>query len=149
MSQGLLSTIVDRTMIDSLASANDMRSKIKAKEYVDKKKRAQYSSINVGDYVLVQQDKTGKLSTNFDHRPYKVIHKEGCIVNVEREGKVLKRSTGHCKLVPNYRTAEQDTDETDDESIDLENHDCIVDEPNRRYPIRNRRPPQRYESLYT
>ena len=70
-------------------------------------------------------------------------------MTVEREGKVLKRSTGHCKLVPNYRAAEQDTDETDDGSIDLEKHDCIVNEPNRRYPIRNRRPPQRYESLYT
>ena len=88
-----VSSKVDRTMIDSLASANDRRSKIKAKEYVDKKKRAQYSGITVGVYVLVQQDKTGKLSTNFHHRPYKVTHKEGCTVTVEREGKVLKRST--------------------------------------------------------
>ena len=70
-----VSSKVDRTMIDSLASANDRRSKTKAKGYVDKKKHAQYSSINVGDYVLVQQDKTGKLSTKFYHRPYKVTHK--------------------------------------------------------------------------
>ena len=77
-------------MIDSLASANDIHNKKKAKDYVDKNKRAQYSTINVGDYVLLQQDKTGKLSTNFDHRPYKVTHKEGCIVTVECEGRVLK-----------------------------------------------------------
>ena len=74
-----VSSKVDENVIDSLASANDIRNKKKAKDYVDKKKRAQYSTINVGDYVLLQQDKTGKLSTNFDHRPYKVTHKEGCI----------------------------------------------------------------------
>ena len=90
-----VSSKVDENVIDSLASANDIRNKKKAKDYVDKKKRAQYSTIDVGDYVLLQQDKTGKLSTNFDHRPYRVTHKEGCIVTVEREGRVLKRSTGH------------------------------------------------------
>ena len=71
------------------------------------------------------------------------------IVTVEREGRVLKRSTGHCKLVPNYNEVEQDNDETDSESIDLEKQDRIVNESNRRYPIRNRRPPQRYDSLHT
>ena len=144
-----VSSKVDENVINSLASANDIRNKKKAKDYVDKKKRAQYSTINVGDYVLLQQDKTGKLSTKFDHRPYKVTHKEGCIVTVEREGRVLKRSTRHCKLVPNYNEVEQDNDETDSESIHLDKQDRIVNEPNRRYPIRNRRPPQRHESLHT
>ena len=89
-----------------------------------------YSTINVGNYVLLQQNMTGKLSTNFDHRPYKVTHKEGCIVTVEREGRVLKQSTGHYKLVPNYNEVEQDNDETDSESIDLKKQDRIVNEPN-------------------
>ena len=66
------SSKVDQYVIDSLASANNIRNKKKAKDYVDKKKRAQYSTINVDEYVLLQQYKTGKLLTNFDHRPYKV-----------------------------------------------------------------------------
>ena len=70
-------------------------------------------------------------------------------MTVEREGRVLKRSTGHCKLVPNYNKVEQDNDETDSKSIDLEKQDHIVNEPNQRYPIRNHRPPHRYESLHT
>ena len=144
-----VSSKVDENVIDSLASANDIRNTKKAKHYIDKKKRAQHSTITVGNNVVLHQDKTGKLSTNFDHRSYKVTHKEGCIVTVEREGRVLKRSTGHCKLVPNNNEVEQDNDETDSESIDLEKQDRIVNELNRRHPIRNRRPPQRYDSLHT
>ena len=121
-----VSSKVEENAIDSLATANDMHNKKKAKDYVDKKKRLQYSTINVGDYVLVQQDKPGKLSTNFDHRPYKGTHKEGCKVIVEREGRVLKRSTGYCNFAPYYNKVEQDNDETDRESIDLEKQDCIV-----------------------
>ena len=37
----------DENVIDSLASANDMRNKKKAKGYADKKKSTQYSTINV------------------------------------------------------------------------------------------------------
>jgi len=64
-----VSSKVDGHLIDNLASANNMHSKTNAKNYVDRKNHAQYSDINVGNYVLVQQDKTGKLSINFDHRP--------------------------------------------------------------------------------
>ena len=84
--------------------------------------------------------------TNFDHRPYNFTRKEGCTVAV---GRVLKRSTGHCKLVPNYNKVEQHNDETDSESIDLEKQDRTVNEPNRRYPIRNHKPPQSCKSLHT
>ena len=51
-------------------------------------------------------------------------------------------------IIPNYNEVEQDNDETDRERIDLEKHDCIVNEPNQRYLVRTRRPPQRSELLH-
>ena len=68
---------------------------------------------------------------------------------IEHEGRVMTRNTVHCKLVPNYNAVEQDNDGTYSESINLEKQDRILNEPNRRYPLRNRRPPQPYESLNT
>ena len=44
-----VSNKVDENAIDSLASAHDMRNKKKAKDYVDRKKRVQYSNANVGE----------------------------------------------------------------------------------------------------
>ena len=70
-------------------------------------------------------------------------------MTVEREGRVLKQRTGHCKLVSHYNEVEQDNEEIDSESIDLEEQHRIVNEPNRRYPVRNRRPPLRSQPLRT
>ena len=112
-------------------------------------KRAQYSHLNVSNYALVQEDKTGKLSTNFYNKAYKVTHKEGCTLTIEHEGRVLKHSTGYCKFVPNYSAVAQDNGENASEGIHLEKQDCIVNEPNRKYPFRNHKPPQRYQSLHT
>ena len=70
-------------------------------------------------------------------------------MTVEREGRALERSTRHCKLLPNYNEVAEDNDKTDSKSIYLEKQDHIVNEPDRKYPIRSRRPPQSYESLHT
>ncbi len=37
------------------------------------------SDIEIGDYVLVRQEKKNKLSTNFNPEPYKVIKKTGVL----------------------------------------------------------------------
>ena len=55
----------------------DAEQKAKSKAYADIHHRASPSSIDLGDEVLVQQDKTNKLSTAFDANPFKVVSKTG------------------------------------------------------------------------
>ena len=45
------------------------------KEYADNKRNAKSSSIKIGDYRLVRQDKQNKLTPNFNKTPYIVTHK--------------------------------------------------------------------------
>ena len=55
----------------------DAEQKAKSKAYADIHRRASPSSIELGDEVLVQQDKTNKLSTAFNPKPFKVVSKTG------------------------------------------------------------------------
>lgn len=48
----------------------DIEQKAKAKDYADTRRRASYSDVEVGEQVLVQQDKSNKLSTPFDPNPF-------------------------------------------------------------------------------
>ena len=56
------------------------------------------SSIELGDEVLVQQDKTDKLSTAFNPNPFKVVSKtgNGLIVDIPT-GNRYSRDTSHVK----------------------------------------------------
>ncbi len=44
------------------------------KEYADNKRNVKGSSIKIGDYVLVRQDKQNKLTPNSNKTPYVVTH---------------------------------------------------------------------------
>lgn len=55
----------------------------KAKIYTDNRQNAKTSDIEVGDQVLVRQDKTDKFTTTFHSTPHKVIHREGNSVIVQ------------------------------------------------------------------
>jgi hypothetical protein len=57
------------------AKKNDMTKQKYNKEYADNKRNGKSSSIKIGDYVLVRQDKQNKLTPNFNKTPYIVIHK--------------------------------------------------------------------------
>ena len=56
------------------------------KTYYDKRFNTTESSINVGDYVLLQQRPKNKLSTKFNTSPYKVISKKGSCVVIGKNG---------------------------------------------------------------
>ena len=72
--------------------------KAKSKAYADIHRRASPSSIELGDEVLVQQDKTNKLSTAFNPNPCKVISKTGNSLVVESPtGNQYSRNTSHVK----------------------------------------------------
>ena len=61
----------------------DAEQKAKSKAYADIHHRASPSSIELGDEVLVQQEKTNKLSTSFNPNPFKVVSKTGNSLVVE------------------------------------------------------------------
>ena len=64
----------------------DAEQKAKSKAYADIHSGASPSSIELGDDVLVQQDRTNKLSTAFNPKPFKVVSKTGISLVVENEG---------------------------------------------------------------
>ena len=69
----------------------DFESKVKQKEYWDKRQKAKESEIKEGDKVFVKQDKKNKLSTTYGEMPYRVIEKKGNSVQIENDEGVQKR----------------------------------------------------------
>ncbi|KAK2187205.1 hypothetical protein NP493_175g02003 [Ridgeia piscesae] len=70
----------------------------KAKMYADARRGAQYSNVNVGDNVLVRQDKINKLTTTFGATPFTVVNKTGnSLVFESPEGVQYSRNTTHVR----------------------------------------------------
>ena len=67
------------------------------KIYYDKQFNVNESSINIGDYVLLQQKPQNKLSTKFNTKSYKVVSKKGSCVIIEKDGITKMRNTCHLK----------------------------------------------------
>ncbi len=66
--------------------------------YADNRQNAKTSDIEVGDRVLVRQDKTDKITTTFHSTPHKVIHREGNSVIVQSPtGAIYTRNTTFIK----------------------------------------------------
>ena len=84
--------------IDLETADRDAEHKGQYKIYADQKRGAKFSDIEVGDQVLVKQDKINKFSTNFRHVPHTVVSKSGSKLTVESESGVLyDRNTSHVK----------------------------------------------------
>jgi hypothetical protein len=107
-----------------LAERRDERLKQYMKELADDRKHARKSDITIGDNVLVKQDKTHKLSTPFDHIPYKVSQRKGSMITAERSDKQITRNSSHFKKI-NSECAKQSVNHNGDDMIDLE----IMSEP--------------------
>ena len=76
----------------------DAEFKAKTKAYADERRKAKPSDIQVGDQVLVRQEKTDKFSTTFNPTPYQVVSKTGNRVVVESQGGALySRNSSHVK----------------------------------------------------
>jgi len=76
----------------------DAEVKAKTKAYADRSMNAKPSEIQVGDQVLVRQEKKDKLSTPFNPVPFQVVSKTGNSVVVETpSGTQYSRNTSHVK----------------------------------------------------
>ena len=125
----------------------------------DKSRQAKKSTIKIGDMVLLRQKKITKLTTKFDPHPFKVIRIKGTMITAMRNEKYITRNASLFKPVQ-VDSVEQGKNNEDGEDDDLsnENNDNQTT-PNsnspqnnanqaRRYPVRERRPLQRYIEHY-
>ena len=77
----------------------DAEQKARSKAYADIHPRASPSSIELGDEVLVQQDKTNKLSTALNPSPFKVVSKTGNSLVVESNREPVLQKHKSCEAI--------------------------------------------------
>ena len=78
---------------------HDAEQKARSKAYAVIHHRASPSSIELGDEVLVLQDKTNKLSTAFDPNPFKVVSKTGNSLVVESNREPVLQKNKSCEAI--------------------------------------------------
>ena len=79
-------------------SDRDAEVKAKTKAHADKFMNVRPSDVQVGDQVLVRQEKKDKFSTPFNPSPFQVVSKTGNSVVVESQGGTqYSRNTSHVK----------------------------------------------------
>jgi hypothetical protein len=104
----------------------DAEAKKKQNRYADKHRRAKDRKVQVGDKVLLKQDKT-TTRPPFDPEPFEVTTVKGTKVEAEREGMKRTRNLGKWKVLkqrPAYLSTslkmvqkqEEDMEDSDDES---------------------------------
>ncbi|XP_049302950.1 uncharacterized protein K02A2.6-like [Bactrocera dorsalis] len=87
-------------MADSEEKNKDMREKDKGKQLTDKARSAGNVDIHVGDTVLLKNVIfPHKLTPTFDTTTYKVVKREGNVVQISAGGKTYTRDVGHLKKV--------------------------------------------------
>ena len=117
----------------------DAEQKSKMKSYADQRRNAKISSIEVGDKVLLKQEKSDKFSTTFERDPYTVVSKNGSnVVLQSSSGAVCSRNSSHVKK---YFPA------TEDHQTETSSPQTSIEEPTR--PARVKKVPQRYGDYVT
>ena len=59
---------------------------------MDQRRQSKQTPINIGDYVLVKQQKHSKLTPNFDPKPLCVTRVKGTMITTERPGFTITRN---------------------------------------------------------
>ena len=93
----------------------------KAKRYADNKRRAKEAKLELGDVVLVKQQKKNKFTTPFHPKPLKVIAIKGTMVTAKRADKEIRNISHFKKFIGNsqqnnYREQVCSDSESDDET---------------------------------
>jgi hypothetical protein len=110
------------------AKEKDLLAKLKQKKYADKHRRAKEQVVEIGDKVLLKQEKT-TIKPPFDPEPFKVTEVRGTKVEAERvkDGKRRVRNVSKWKILkqrPAYlqpsrgsrkKEIEEEEEESDDE----------------------------------
>ncbi|CAB4036104.1 Hypothetical predicted protein [Paramuricea clavata] len=87
------------------ARDNEKTRRERNREYANQRRNTRKSDLQVGDYVLVRQEKKNKLTANFNHKPYNIygiitIKKTGSeILAQSKDGHIVKRNVSHYKRI--------------------------------------------------
>ena len=90
----------------------DWSRKLSQKEYVDAKRSAVASEVEIGDKVLLRNSKTNKLSPNYDPNPCEVVDRKG--------GEVIVRSTAGAEIKRNVSFVKKYPEKSLEAKVDVE-----------------------------
>ena len=83
---------------DTKVKQTDTRAKEQAKEYADRKRRAEEKDFKVGERVLLRQPHKNKYSTPFCSDPFTIIKINGSQLEIQdKHGQTYKRNSAHVK----------------------------------------------------
>ena len=98
----------EKDMSDEEVRDRDYQNKLAGKLYADDKRGAVEKEIEVGQKVLLQNTKKGKLEPNFEIEPYTVLNKQGHEVTIQsKDGVTYQRDSSAVK--PFINDEQQDT----------------------------------------
>ena len=113
--------------VHTKAKEKNKEAKQKAKMYADKRRRAKDRKVNVGDKVLIAQEKS-TVKQPFDPKPYTVTKVSHAQVTAERNGRKRVRNLGKCKVVkkrPSYLKCPTRNPTIDDSQSELSDFDLV------------------------
>ena len=119
--KGKLPVINSKKIVNQHKEArdNEKTRQERNREYANQRRNTRKSDLQVGDYVLVRQEKKNKLTANFNHKLYKVIKKTGSeILAQSKDGHIVKRNVSHFKQINKPR------EDTDDEGLFRKKKTC-------------------------
>ena len=82
----------------------DQLEKGKMKSYADNRRNTRNSNIQVGDTVLIKQQRRNKFTTPFNANPYQVISKNGTMITAQRGNHVITRNNTFFNSLSKYFT---------------------------------------------
>lgn len=130
--------------LEERVRVEDRSRKERMKKNADVTNHAKQRKITVGDNVLVKQKKCNKLTTPFDPKPYKVITVKGTMITAKRQDNVVTRNSSHFKIISeDILVNEQSDDDLADVVMDQTQPEQSGVLPQRRYPLRQRKAPDR------
>ncbi|KAJ1139698.1 hypothetical protein NDU88_006065 [Pleurodeles waltl] len=97
----------------------DRTKKAKMKEYADRRQRAQLSTVQEGDWVLIRQEQKRKLDSLYHEHPLQVTNRKGTMVMAVSDDKRVTQNITHfrkCNPSPKEALSGVDSDVTEDAS---------------------------------
>ena len=123
------------------------------KENADKKSGAKEGDTQIGDFVLIRQNRRNKFSSNFDPKPHRVVKVKGTTIKALRNGHYVTRNISFYKRIPKNDNigdiGETIEDNLNDDNFVDQKQNVLENELQVRYPRRNRQRTQRFgQSIY-
>ena len=149
-----IDTKTDKNTLDQQMEQRDKHQRQRMKEYADQRRQSKQTTMKLGDYVLVRQQKINKFTPNFDPKPLRITKVKGTMITAERPGFMITRNQSFFKSIPTTTMLSDDEEEVEDS--DTERQDIGINQDNnnlnrdeqpvieQRYPRRERRRPNYY-----